>query len=100
MEASEAELAEAGERVFNLLRAIDIRNHGRSRAVDAYTARTLTHPSFTDGISLDLARFWPMLDHYYAARGWDPRTGWPTRARLESLGLRDVADDLGNRRRG
>jgi aldehyde:ferredoxin oxidoreductase len=35
-----------------------------------------------------------MLDEYYEARGWDKSTGRPTRARLEKLGLKDVADAL------
>jgi aldehyde:ferredoxin oxidoreductase len=91
---SEAELDLAGERVFNLLRAIDVRDHGRSRDVDWATAQSLTHPAFTDGIELDLERFGPMLDRYYALRGWNPENGWPTRKRLEALSLHDVADSL------
>lgn len=35
-----------------------------------------------------------LLDEYYRFRGWDPATGWPTRRKLEELGLRFVADDL------
>jgi len=92
--ADEADLARAGERVFNLLRAIDIRNHGRSRAEDEWTAQCLTHPAFTDGVCLDLERFWPMLDRYYELRGWNPANGWPTRERLAALGLGDVANGL------
>jgi hypothetical protein len=26
--------------------------------------------------------------------GWDVNTGWPTRAKLEELGLKDIADEL------
>ncbi|MBC7235962.1 MAG: hypothetical protein H5T69_08975 [Chloroflexi bacterium] len=94
VEMDEKTLDRAGERIFNLLRAIDVRNHGRTRAIDKYTARTLTHPAFTDGVSLDLEQFWPMLDKYYELRGWDPATGWPTRERLQALGLGDVANEL------
>jgi aldehyde:ferredoxin oxidoreductase len=32
-----------------------------------------------------------MLRAYYAARDWDPRTGWPSQERLERLGLGDAA---------
>ncbi len=32
--------------------------------------------------------------HFYRLEGWDPRTGWPTRSTLESLGLAHVADEL------
>lgn len=35
-----------------------------------------------------------MLDDYYETRGWDKKTGNPTRAKLESLGLKSVADEL------
>ena len=35
-----------------------------------------------------------MKDAYYSKRGWDMATGWPTRAKLEELGLKDVADGL------
>jgi aldehyde:ferredoxin oxidoreductase len=91
---SEDELDVAGERVFNLLRAIDVRDHGRSRDVDWSTAQSLTHPAFTDGVELDLERFGPMLDRYYALRGWNLENGWPTRERLEALGMHDVADGL------
>lgn len=34
------------------------------------------------------------LEEYYKLRGWDTRTGRPTRAKLEELGLKDVADEL------
>jgi len=93
-EASEEELDHCGERVFNVLRAIDIRCYGRSRDVDWATAQSLTHPAFTDGVVLDLGKFGPMLDTYYRLRGWNAANGWPTRARLEALGLADIADAL------
>jgi len=35
-----------------------------------------------------------MLDEYYMYKGWDPKTGLQTRAKLEELGLADVADVL------
>jgi aldehyde:ferredoxin oxidoreductase len=87
-------LDRAGERIFNLLRAIDVRDSGRTREVDESAARSLTHPAFTEGVSLDLERFWPMLDTYYRLRGWDVETGWPTAERLVALGLGDVAEGL------
>jgi aldehyde:ferredoxin oxidoreductase len=34
-----------------------------------------------------------MLDDYYAARGWN-KDGIPTRAKLEELELKDIADDM------
>ena len=94
LETSEAELDQAGERVFNLLRAIDIRDFGRSRKEDWEVAQSLTHPAFTDQVCLDLGQFAPMLERYYERRGWNPANGFPTRARLEALGLKDIADGL------
>jgi len=35
-----------------------------------------------------------MIKAYYAARGWDPDTSRPTREKLNTLGLEDVAKDL------
>jgi len=37
-----------------------------------------------------------MLDEYYEESGFDKKTGWPTRGKLEELGLKDVADKLYN----
>jgi aldehyde:ferredoxin oxidoreductase len=96
---SEADLDVAGERVYNLLRAIDVRNHGRARNgpsshSDWATVADMIGPSIPDGVPLDLERFSTVLDCYYELRGWNPENGWPTRARLETLGLQDVADEL------
>ena len=98
-ETSKAWLDRAGERIFNLLRAIDVRNYGRSRNggsshTDWATMSSFARPDLTEGIVLDLERFSHMLDTYYELRGWNPANGWPTRARLEMLGLGDVADEL------
>ena len=93
-ETSERELDQSADRVFNLLRAIDIRNSGRSRSDDDAVAASMTFPSFVDGVALDLEQFMPMMDRYYEMRGWNPANGWPTRAKLEELGLDDIADEL------
>lgn len=31
---------------------------------------------------------------YYESSGWDLTNGWPTRVRLEELGIGDIADEL------
>ena len=33
---------------------------------------------------------------FYKQEGWDTKTGWQTRATLEALGLKNVADELGD----
>jgi aldehyde:ferredoxin oxidoreductase len=93
-EMSEAELDRAGERIWTLLRAIDVRYFGRDRAIDESTLDGFMYPGKDDGVMLDRGRFLKLLDVYYAQSGWDQASGWPTRARLESLGLGDVADGL------
>jgi aldehyde:ferredoxin oxidoreductase len=52
------------------------------------------NPLVGERVGLDRAQFSTLLDEYYALRGWDTATGRPTRARLETLGLKDVADGL------
>ena len=89
-----ADLDLAGERIRNLDRAHQIRNSGRSRAVDTTAEWVFEYPEKSDGTRLDRETFDRILDSYYDHRGWDHETGWPTRARLEALGLSDVADAL------
>ncbi len=94
IDVSEAELDRAGERIWTLLRAIDVRNFGRDRAIDESTLDGYMYPGKDDGVMLDRERFLTLLDKYYELSGWDLERGWPTRARLEALGLGDVADAL------
>jgi aldehyde:ferredoxin oxidoreductase len=93
-DVSEQELDRAGERIWSLLRAIDVRYFHRDRAIDESTLGGFTYPGQDDGVVLDRAKFLVLLDKYYELSGWDPANGWPTRARLEELGLGDVADGL------
>ncbi len=88
-----------GERVNNLARAFNCRE-GFTRKDDAFPERLMTEP-LKEGPSKgqlisreDLDR---MLDEYYSERGWDIKTGTPTRKKLEELGLGYVADDIGAR---
>ncbi|MFB0504523.1 MAG: aldehyde ferredoxin oxidoreductase C-terminal domain-containing protein, partial [Candidatus Bathyarchaeia archaeon] len=95
IETSEGELQKAGERIFNLLRAIDIRNYGRNRKVDERTIDVgFNYPGKDDGIILDRKRFLKLMDKYYELRGWNKTNGWPTREKLEELNLREIADVL------
>ena len=34
------------------------------------------------------------MDEYYALMGYDQVKGWPTRAKLEELDLKDIANEL------
>jgi aldehyde:ferredoxin oxidoreductase len=88
-------MQKAGERIFNLLRAIDVRNHGRCRRVDEEAVdRGFHYPGKDDGVVLDREKFLRLMDKYYELRGWNKENGWPTREKLEELGLKMVADEL------
>jgi len=86
------DMMKAGERAWNLKRAINNRM-GLTRANDKLP-KALLEP-FPDGGS---AGFVPdlegMLSAYYKARGWDVETGKPSGEKLVELGLEDVAKDL------
>lgn len=98
IDLTEKELDRVGERVFNLERAIMVRE-GRMRHVDEANLAYFKQPD-NEGRRLDEERFGRLLDEFYAQRGWDGLTGRPSREKLEELGLDDVADELkrlGNR---
>jgi aldehyde:ferredoxin oxidoreductase len=46
------------------------------------------------GQHLDMDKYQEWKTTFYELEGWDPGTGWPTRAALEELGLSYVADEL------
>ena len=66
----------------------------RDRTIDERTLDAFLYPGKDDGVMLSRERFMPLLDKYYELSGWDVATGWPARAKLEELGLGDVADVL------
>lgn len=74
-----------GERIWNLQRLFNMKV-GYTKADDTLPERLLTEP-LQDGAPK--GRVWerqPLLDNYYAARGWD-NGGRPTPAKLKELGL-------------
>jgi aldehyde:ferredoxin oxidoreductase len=89
-----ADLMLSGERGWNLKRTINIRL-GLTRKNDKLPKALLTpykdHPAGADGYSPD---FDNMLEDYYKVRGWDPKTGYPSREKLISLGLEWVLEDI------
>ena len=100
MDISEDDFEQMAERVFNLERALQVRNWDRSRAVDEevipYFERVenWANPFLEERVGLDREKFGRLMDEYYDLRGWDPSTGRPTRSKLEELDLSDVADRL------
>lgn len=82
------ELMKVGERRLNLLRAFNARE-GIGRSEDTLPKK-LFQPLVggkSDGLALDPAQIEAALDLYYQMAGWDPATGYPTRAKLEELGI-------------
>jgi aldehyde:ferredoxin oxidoreductase len=47
-----------------------------------------------DSRHLDREKFEEWKTKYYAFAGWDPKSGWPTKAKLSEIGLADVATEL------
>ena len=92
IDMTEEELDKAGDRIYNLERAIMVRE-GRTRSVDETVIPYFEKPDQA-GIRLDVEKFRALMDEFYELRGWDPITGWPKREKLEELGLKDVADEL------
>ena len=86
-----------GERINNLAKAFNIKA-GFARDDDTLPERLMTEPlkaGASKGQLISPEDLKLMLDEYYEARGWDVNTGVPTRAKLQELGLDDVAKDLG-----
>ncbi|MFC1999601.1 aldehyde ferredoxin oxidoreductase N-terminal domain-containing protein [Chloroflexota bacterium] len=115
-EVSEDGLYRIGGRVFNLQRAILVREGHRGRDFDRLPESCHTIPKEYDhanpeclalgsdgevislkGAVVDREKFERMKDEYYELRRWDVATGLQTRANLEELDLGDVADDLEQR---
>jgi aldehyde:ferredoxin oxidoreductase len=91
-------LWEAGERIWNMRRAIMVRRENRDRRDD-----TIGHLWFERVVPgrqslsapLDKKEWDETITRYYKLRGWDPENGHPTKEKLEALGMKNVADRLG-----
>jgi aldehyde:ferredoxin oxidoreductase len=103
---SEQELEKAAERSWNLHRAVTIRDwktvnlrEGHDWLPDVYfgsATQTMAVSTVVGGAGggLDRQDFETAKTDYYRQRGWDEKTGAPTRKTLEELDLKDVADKL------
>jgi aldehyde:ferredoxin oxidoreductase len=94
---SPEEVQKVGERVNNLAKAFNVRE-GFSRADDTLPERLMTEPlkaGASKGQLISKEDLDMMLDEYYSLRGWEVKTGTPTRAKLTELNLEYVADALG-----
>jgi aldehyde:ferredoxin oxidoreductase len=94
------DLLRSGERGWNLKRVINNRL-GLTSADDKLPKALLRPYADAEKVGGEYVPDFPgMLQAYYAARGWDPGTGYPAIAKLESLGLGWAVRDLRIRDRG
>jgi aldehyde:ferredoxin oxidoreductase len=110
------DLNRMGERIFNLQRAILMRQGWGGRKGDAimdYLYEQPLGPVFynPEGVVpgkdgqivsrkeavIDRASFEKLKDDYYTLRGWDLKSGYQTRAGLDELGLSDIGEELGKK---
>lgn len=90
------ELVDVAERILDIERAFNVRT-GIRRKDDTIPRRFLEEPipeGPSKGFHTDEPTLNKLLDDFYALKGWDPKTGIPTSAKLKRLGLDDVAADL------
>jgi len=80
-------------RIICLERAISSRM-GRRRENDTFTEFYFNNPDLR-GNAIDRTAWENLKTEFYQLVGWDPETAIPTRETLESLDLKDVADELG-----
>ena len=92
-------LMEVGERIYRLEMAYNARE-GNRRNDFKIPRRFVEEPMPSGplkGKVADQKLLDKLLDSYFQLRGFDPRTGLPTRKGLEDVGLKYVADDLEKR---
>ncbi len=81
-----------GERIYNAERVFNILSFGDGRSYDTLPKRLLEEPMPEGPSKGHVVRLSEMLNEYYKVRGWVD--GRPTRAKLEELGLKWLADRL------
>jgi len=110
-------LRNIGERVFNLQRAILLREGHKGREDDTLPESDFTVPLKSEtgnpegllpgkegevisrkGAIVDRKEFEKVKDEYYQLRGWDMKTGLQRKMKLEELELHDIAQELETRK--
>ncbi len=91
---STEELHKFAERSRLLFRAILIRNYGRDRQQEVNAIFPSMQWPDQSGQTVTWEEWNDLVDLYYDYRGYDQKTGWPTRATWEKYDLGYVADTL------
>jgi len=81
-----------GERIYNAERAFNVLSFGDGREYDTLPKRLLEEPMPEGPSKGYVVKLNEMLDEYYKVRGW--KDGRPSRAKLEELGLKWLAEWL------
>ncbi len=91
---SVAEMLRTGERIFNVEKAFNTRL-GLTRKDDSFSnpEKFQQEPLKDGGFKGQVFHLEPMLDEYYATRGWT-NDGLPTCEKLDELGLSEIAREL------
>jgi len=100
LDMGEEDLVKAAVRIRDLERCFWVRE-GYTRKDDRLDGK-ITNQAVPDGPQkgekIDKVKVEKMLDEYYQMRGWDIKTGIPTRKKLLEDGLADVVEDLEKRK--
>lgn len=91
-DVSKDEVHKIGERIWNAERVFNVLSFGDGREYDTLPKRLLEEPMPEGPSKGYVTKLGEMLDEYYRVRGWVD--GRPTRAKLEELGLKWLADRL------
>ena len=93
IEITPEELKQAGERINNLARVLNIREGKGTREYDQLPPKIMSVPvpdeGFAKGAHVNQKEFDIGLDDYYEVRGWT-KEGIPTVEKLKELGLQDL----------
>ena len=96
LDVSPQELMKSAERLFTLFKAYVIRQ-GMTRKDDNWPDRLYDEPVKDGpykGTVLSREKVDELLDDYYEVRGWDKKTGIPTREKLHELEMDEEAESL------
>jgi aldehyde:ferredoxin oxidoreductase len=96
VEMTGEDVLKAAHRIINVEKAFNIRE-GWTRKDDQppeNMVKEVVKYGPYKGDRVHLEKFNKMLDEYYTRRGWDEKSGLPTRDKLEELDLADVANEL------
>ena len=94
---SENELVKSGERIHNVEKMFNVYHAGFTRKDDYPPQRLMQEPVRSGPLKGELlkrADWDKMLDEYYSLHGWDKATSWPSKCKLEELGLNECKKRL------